>query len=219
MQTVQAGHVTSQIIFHFTDGSVHDETTVFSQNNVFRLLSYHLCRRARHFGWTLDMTIDTQTGRVVVRHKDQDGEEEVEDEKLDLRSDVANGMMIPVLKNLSSQAVPATASFVAATPEPVRSKLAHFESAGSESIVDCRFQSPRHALCRQGRDWRRCRDSLHRSSANNRPTRTCGFSRAPPRLSSNRKDRYSTEGPYGGSSSQPGVGQAQNRDADGLEAR
>ncbi len=40
--TVRDGRATSQVVFHFTDGSVHDETTVFSQNDVFRLLSYRL---------------------------------------------------------------------------------------------------------------------------------------------------------------------------------
>ncbi len=132
-QTVKDGQVTSRVIFRFTDGSVHDETCVFSQKDVFRLLSYHLSQKGPSFRWTLDMTIDTQSGRVVVRHTDRHGKEEIEDETLDLRSDVANGMMVSILKNLSSTTVPATASFVAATPEPRAVKLG-ISSAGSESI-------------------------------------------------------------------------------------
>ncbi|RPI50807.1 MAG: hypothetical protein EHM55_20485 [Acidobacteria bacterium] len=132
IQTVRAGQVTSRVVFRFTDGSLHDETCVFSQNDVFRLLSYRLSQKGPSFRWALDMTIDTQTGRVVVRHADRAGEEEVEDEKLDLASDVANGMMVTVLKNLGARAQ-ATASFVAATPEPRPVKLA-ISSAGSEPV-------------------------------------------------------------------------------------
>ena len=115
VQTVTAGRVTSQVVFRFTDGSVHDETAVFSQSGVFRLLSYHLVQNGPSFRRTLDMTMDTQTGRVIVRHKDRDGDEGVEDETLALPSDVVNGMVPTILKNLGAKAA-ATASFVAATP-------------------------------------------------------------------------------------------------------
>lgn len=131
IQTARDGRVTSQVVFHFADGSVHDETAVFSQNNVFRLLSYHIVQRGPSFRWTLDMTMNTQTGRVVVRHKEKDGDEEVEDEKIDLANDVANGMMVTVLKNLRPKTVSATGSFVAATPKPRPVKLA-ISDAGSE---------------------------------------------------------------------------------------
>jgi hypothetical protein len=70
------------------------------------------------------MTLDTQTGRASVRHKEGNEAEEVEEETLAFPSDLANGIMVPVLKNLSSKTVPATASWVAATPKPRQVKLA-----------------------------------------------------------------------------------------------
>jgi len=130
IQVARAGRVTSQVVFRFTDGSVHDETGVFSQDDVFRLLTYHLVQRGPAFPVPLDMTLDAQTGQVTVHYK-EDGREQVADEKLDLSADVANGMMIPLLKNLSSTTVPATASYVAATPRPRPVKLA-ISSAGAE---------------------------------------------------------------------------------------
>ena len=133
MQTVRADQVTSQVVFRFTDGSIHDETAVFSQNNVFRLLSYHLVQSGPSFRWTLDMTMDTQTGRVIVRHKDRDGDEGVEDETLKLPPDVANGMVPTLLKNLGTQSFPATASFVAAAPGIRLVKLS-ISSAGTEPV-------------------------------------------------------------------------------------
>jgi hypothetical protein len=134
IQRVGGGRVTSQVLLHFSDGSVHDETTVFSQNEVLRLLSYHLVQKGPSFGWTLDMTMDTQSGRVVVRSREKDGDEDVDEEKLDLAPDVANGMMIHVLKNLTAKTVPATASFVAATPGPRPVKLA-ISSLGAEPFL------------------------------------------------------------------------------------
>jgi hypothetical protein len=129
--TLRDGLVTSQVVFHFTDGSVHDETTVFSQNDVFRLSSYRLVQKGPAFDRTLLMTLDTQTGRAVVRHSEGNGAEEVEEETLTLSPDLANGMMVSVLKNLSPKTVSAAASWVAATPKPRHVKLA-ISNAGAE---------------------------------------------------------------------------------------
>ena len=129
--TVRDGLVTSQVVFHFTDGSVHDETTVFSQNDVFRLSSYRLVQKGPAFDRALVMTLDTQTGRAVVRHSEGNGAEEVEEEALTLSPDVANGMMVSVLKNIGQKTASAAASWVAATPEPRHVKLA-ISNAGAE---------------------------------------------------------------------------------------
>jgi hypothetical protein len=129
--TVGDGRVTSQVVFNFTDGSAHDETTVFSQNDVFRLLSYRLVQKGPAFRSALVMTLDTKTGRAIVRHSEGNGPEEVEEEALDLSSDVANGMMIPVLKNVGPATASAAASWVAATPEPRHVRLA-ISNAGAE---------------------------------------------------------------------------------------
>ena len=129
--TVRDGRATSQVVFHFTDGSVQDETTEFSQNDVFRLLSYRLVQKGPAFPRTLVMTLDTKTGRAIVRHSEGNGAEEVEEETLTLSSDVANGLMVPVLKNLSPTTVSVDASWVAATPKPRQVKLA-ISNAGAE---------------------------------------------------------------------------------------
>ena len=134
IQSARGGRVTSQVVFRFNDGSVHDETAVFSQNEVFRLLSYHLVQRGPSFRWTLDMTMNTETGRVVVKHKEKDGKEETDEEKLDLPADVGNGIVPILLKNLSPRAKSATASFVAATPKPRPVNLA-ISDIGSDSFT------------------------------------------------------------------------------------
>jgi hypothetical protein len=133
IRNARGGRVTSQIVFRFNDGSVHDETAVFSQNGVFRLLSYHLVQRGPSFRWTLDMTMDAETGRIVVKHKEKDGKEETDEETLDLPADVGNGIVPVLLKNLNPKAKSATASFVAATPKPRPVQLA-ISDIGSDSF-------------------------------------------------------------------------------------
>jgi hypothetical protein len=39
---IEGERVTSEVVLHFKDGSVHNETTVFSQDREFRLISEHL---------------------------------------------------------------------------------------------------------------------------------------------------------------------------------
>jgi hypothetical protein len=52
------------------------------------------------------MTIDQPTGHVTVRYKNDHGEEKVEDEHLDLPRDLANGMLITLLKNVRRAGLP-----------------------------------------------------------------------------------------------------------------
>jgi hypothetical protein len=110
-------------VFRFKDGSVHDETAVFSQTKVFRLLSDHLVQKGPSFPQPLDMTI-AGSGEVTVRYTNDHGEQKVEAEHLVMPPDVANGMILTVLKNVRPDAPPKTLSFVAATPKPRLVKLA-----------------------------------------------------------------------------------------------
>jgi hypothetical protein len=59
---------------------------------------------------------------VTVRHRDN-GNEKVIEERMELPSDLANGMMVTVLKNIAPDAPPATVSMVVATPKPRLVKL------------------------------------------------------------------------------------------------
>jgi hypothetical protein len=122
-QMAQGDRVTSRLVFHFKDGSLQDETAVFSQRGRFQLVSDHLVQKGRAFERPLDMKIDRQSGRVTVRYLDEDGQEKVETEQLDLPLDLANGLIITMLKNVRHAELPATFSFVAATPKPRLVKL------------------------------------------------------------------------------------------------
>jgi hypothetical protein len=133
VQFATGDRVTTRLTFHFRDGSLQEETTVFSQRRQFRLLSDHLVQRGSAFPRPMDVSINATTGRVVVKHRDKDGEEKTIDEQMELPADLANGVMITLLKNLSRD-VPATAvSMLFATPKPQLVKLV-ITRAGEDSF-------------------------------------------------------------------------------------
>jgi hypothetical protein len=124
IQDARGDRVTSRLVFHFEDGSLHDETAVFSQRGHFQLISNHLVQKGPAFERPLEMMIDCPSGHVTVRYENKDGKEKVEDEHMDLPGDLANGLIPVLLKNLQRDALPSSVSFVAATPKPRLVKLA-----------------------------------------------------------------------------------------------
>ena len=84
IQSVKRGLVTSRLVFHFKDGSLSDETSVFSQQQSFRLISNHLVQKGPTFPQPLDLKIDCASGQVTVRYTDDHGHEKVESERMKL---------------------------------------------------------------------------------------------------------------------------------------
>jgi hypothetical protein len=122
MQFARGDRVTSRLVFHFQDGSLQEETAVFLQRRQFRLLTDHLVQRGPSFPHPIDVSIDATSGRVTVHYR-EDGKDEVIDERMDLPSDLANGMMVTLLKNISRDVPSTTVSMLFATPKPQLVKL------------------------------------------------------------------------------------------------
>lgn len=133
IQIARGDRVTSRLVFHFKDGSIHDETAVFSQRGHFRLLSDHLVQKGPAFEHPIEMTIDAPGGQVTVRYKNDHGEEKVEAERMDLPPDLANGIIITLLKNVRRNALPPSVSLVAPTPKPRLVKVT-IAVAGTDSF-------------------------------------------------------------------------------------
>jgi len=133
LQTSRGARVTSRLVFHFKDGSVHDETAVFSQTHQFRLLSDHLVQKGPSFPQPIDMTIDALKGQVTVRYDDH-GQSKTDSEQMKETADLANGLILTLLKNADSAAPPKSVGFIAATPKPRLVKLA-ISTAGEESFT------------------------------------------------------------------------------------
>jgi hypothetical protein len=123
-QVPQGNHITSRLDYHFKDGSREEETVVFSQRGYFRLISYHMVQKGPAFEHDTDIVIAPATGQVTVRYADKDGSEKTESERLKLPPDLANGLVLVLLKNLAHDAAPIEVSMVVATPKPRLVKLA-----------------------------------------------------------------------------------------------
>lgn len=117
-QVSRGDRVTSRITFHFKDGSLHQETAVFSQTGRFRLIHDHLVQRGPSFPQPVDATVDAAGGRVTVRSRDSKGAEAVADERLAMSDDVANGLLLTLIKNVDPRAASTTVSLVATTRKP-----------------------------------------------------------------------------------------------------
>jgi len=65
LQAVRGNTVTSRLAFRFTDGSLHDETAVFSEAGQFRLLTDQMVQKGPTFPRSIDMSLDAAKGDVV----------------------------------------------------------------------------------------------------------------------------------------------------------
>jgi hypothetical protein len=118
LQLARTGGVEGRTVFHFDDGSLFEETVVFTQQRVFSMQRYHLVQRGPAFPADTDISLDraASTYRVkITNHKD--GQVKLLEGKIDLPPDVYNGMIFAVTKNLAKGA-PATVHYVGFSPEP-----------------------------------------------------------------------------------------------------
>ncbi|HXN97501.1 MAG TPA: hypothetical protein VN881_00415 [Candidatus Acidoferrales bacterium] len=122
-QHASGDRVTTHVVYRFKDGSVQEETAVFSQRGSFRLLSDHLLQKGPAFKSQTDLSINCSTGQVTVRYTDDNGKEKVITDHLKLPADLANGVVLTMLKNIPPGTAKTTLSMVVATPKPRLVKL------------------------------------------------------------------------------------------------
>jgi hypothetical protein len=123
VQWLEQRVVVSQFVIRFNDGSIYDELIRFSQNPVFRLLSYKLVQKGPSFAESSEIEFD-RTGRYRVRSKKaSDAKEEQSNGTTDIPADVTNGMTSLMLKNLT-RGTSAKTHLMAFTPKPRALELA-----------------------------------------------------------------------------------------------
>jgi len=134
LQVQRGGQVESRMVFRFKDGSLYDETVVFTQERVFTMQSYHLVQHGPAFTEDTEISLERASGKYRVNTKDhKNGRERVLNGTLDLPPDVYNGMVITVAKNLPKGASE-TVHIVAFTPEPRLIEL-EFIPAGEQKVL------------------------------------------------------------------------------------
>ena len=119
IQVFKAGRMESRLTFRFKDGSLFDETVVFSQQRVFSLHTYRLVQRGPAFGGSsADVSFDRTGGHYRARIKEKaDKAEEAFEGPIELPADVHNGMTGMLLKNLPA-GTSGTGHLLAFTPKP-----------------------------------------------------------------------------------------------------
>jgi len=121
-QRRSGSRLVARMLFRFRDGSIYDETTTYTQDRQFRLVSEHVIQRGPSFPESQDLLIDASSGQVTVKYTDK-GEAQVASEHMDLPADLANGIIQTLLKNAGPTDVPRSFSYIAATPKPRLVKL------------------------------------------------------------------------------------------------
>lgn len=118
LQVKRGAEVETRTLFHFKDGSLYDETVVFSQQRSFTMQSYRLVQKGPSFGQDMKASIDRASGKYRVQMgASKDKREKVYEGKLDLPPDVYNGLIPIIAKNLRAGAQ-ASVHMVAFTPAP-----------------------------------------------------------------------------------------------------
>lgn len=108
-QRVKGYEVTARMTLHFLDGSLDDDTTVFSQRDTFHLLSDHHVQKGPSFPKPIDVTIETPSQSV--KSRDENGM--VKEEHLDMPPDTSNGLPPNLLMNMDPSSPLTTIAFVA----------------------------------------------------------------------------------------------------------
>ncbi len=114
IQNVRGSRVTSRLVLRFRDGSVDDDTTVFTQEKTFHLLSDHHLQRGPSFPHPIDVLIDVQRGMVISHTKDG----KIKRDSMELPDDLSNGLPPNLLLNLDPATPETKISFLAPTEKP-----------------------------------------------------------------------------------------------------
>jgi hypothetical protein len=105
-QVVKGDEVTMRLIYRFVDGSIDDETTTYTQQGKFRLVSNHHIQKGPFFTKPIDFTVEAATGIETSRTTDKNGKIHIESKHLNLPDDLANGFVGTLLLNVSHNTTP-----------------------------------------------------------------------------------------------------------------
>lgn len=114
--------VTVHLLYHFLDGSLDEETTVFSQRKTFQFVSDHHVQKGHFFPKPSDITVEAN-GKVTSRSTEKDGKPKVDTEQMDIPPDFSNGMVGVILLNTPADAPEFKLGMIVPTPKPRLIKL------------------------------------------------------------------------------------------------
>lgn len=122
-QVPHEDRIKSRLVLHFRDGSLDDEISVYSQKSTFHLITDHHVQRGPTFPDPVDVNIDIRSQMVSVRDL-SNGSQTVKTEHVDLPTDLANGLLFNLIKNLQTNAPKVEVSYLSFSSKPRLVKLA-----------------------------------------------------------------------------------------------
>lgn len=132
IQTIEGERITSEVVFHFRDGSFYDDVTVFSQDGTFRLISDHVRQEGPSFPKPLESYVDAAAGEVRITSL-KDSKQKTEQQHVQMPEDACNGLTLVLVKNLSPEEPEITVSLVTTSSKPRVVKL-KIHSAGEQAF-------------------------------------------------------------------------------------
>jgi hypothetical protein len=123
-QIADGDRVTAHMVYHFRDGSIDDETTVYTQGKTFQFVSDHHIQRGPFFAKPSDITVQAD-GRVTTITPSKDGAPKTETQHIDLPNDVSNGMIGTLVANVNPEGPSVRLGMVA--PVEGKGRLVHLD--------------------------------------------------------------------------------------------
>ena len=118
VQTVKDGEIDKRMTLNFKDGSILDEKVTYTQERGFALKTYRLTEKGPTFDADTEISLNRPTGAYRVSKRDhKGGQEKIDEGTIELPTDVYNGMLMTIVKDLPPGANH-TVHFVAFTPQP-----------------------------------------------------------------------------------------------------
>jgi hypothetical protein len=123
LQVTEGHHLRSRLTFRFRDGSIDDETTTFTQDSLFHLMTDHHVQKGPSFPHPMDVMIDVPNGTVTRKQK-SDGKVTIDTDSTSMPEDLSNGLLLDLIKNYPKDAQEIKFSMLVAASKPRVVKLA-----------------------------------------------------------------------------------------------
>jgi hypothetical protein len=137
-QRLRGTTITSRLTLRFFDGSLDDETTVFSEHGVFHFISDHHIQRGPSFPTPMDATVDA--GKGMVTCTDEAGQ--ITRTHLDMPPDVYNGLASSILMNVSPSKPETVIAIVVPSAKP---RIVHLSMKNAGEVPFTMGGTPRQA--------------------------------------------------------------------------
>ncbi len=111
LQLIHGGRVNSRLTYHFRDGSIDDDISVFSQSHTFHFIRDYHVQHGPFFSKASECLVE-ESGRVTIHSVDKGGKNKVETSHIDLPANVSNGFAATILLNTLPKSGPFKLGFI-----------------------------------------------------------------------------------------------------------